>query len=197
VSGRIVVDQLNAGWYGVFAIECMALGKPVVTFLHEEAVRRTNEAYRTRVPIVSATPETLRERLLASPIGSKDSVATPGWTIGSGLYTCKNHSWKVDERPADSLKSLVVNDSRFRDTRQAVDAYGEAWSLVYHLMNGQRTQKQFIDYLKLLAKKERLAFDKPEERLKEFEAAFGETGKVDDAFIRAMRRLAHSRDSEY
>ena len=35
----IVVDQLNAGWYGLFAIECMALGKPVVTYLHDEAVR--------------------------------------------------------------------------------------------------------------------------------------------------------------
>ena len=31
----IVVDQLNAGWHGVFAIEAMALGKPVVTFLHD------------------------------------------------------------------------------------------------------------------------------------------------------------------
>jgi glycosyltransferase involved in cell wall biosynthesis len=59
----IVVDQLNAGWYGVFAIECLALGKPVVTFLHDEAVRRTNEAYGTEVPVVSATAETLRERL--------------------------------------------------------------------------------------------------------------------------------------
>ena len=59
----IVVDQLNAGWYGVFAIECMALGKPVVTFLHDEAVRRTNEAYGTEVPVVSATAETLREQL--------------------------------------------------------------------------------------------------------------------------------------
>src|SRR5947199_333673 len=29
----IVVDQLNAGWYGVFALEAMALGKPVLTFL--------------------------------------------------------------------------------------------------------------------------------------------------------------------
>jgi glycosyltransferase involved in cell wall biosynthesis len=59
----IVVDQLNAGWYGVFAIECLALGKPVVTFLHDEAVRRTNEAYGTEVPLVSATAETLRDRL--------------------------------------------------------------------------------------------------------------------------------------
>jgi glycosyltransferase involved in cell wall biosynthesis len=69
-AADIVVDQLNAGWYGLFAIEAMALGKPVVTFLHEEAVRRTEEAFGTRVPIVSATAETLRERvipLVASP----------------------------------------------------------------------------------------------------------------------------------
>lgn len=59
----IVVDQLNAGWYGLFAIECMALGKPVVAFLHDEAVRRTGEAYGMEVPIVSASAETLRERL--------------------------------------------------------------------------------------------------------------------------------------
>jgi hypothetical protein len=59
----IVVDQLNAGWYGLFAIECMALGKPVVTFLHDEAVRRTEEALGEHVPIVRATKQDLRERL--------------------------------------------------------------------------------------------------------------------------------------
>jgi hypothetical protein len=62
-AADVVVDQLNAGWYGVFAIECMALGKPVVTFLHEEAVRRTEAAFGVDVPILSATAETLRERL--------------------------------------------------------------------------------------------------------------------------------------
>jgi glycosyltransferase involved in cell wall biosynthesis len=59
----IVVDQLNAGWYGLFAIECMALGKPVVTFLHEEAVRRTEEALGDRVPLVRATKDDLRAQL--------------------------------------------------------------------------------------------------------------------------------------
>ena len=59
----IVVDQLNAGWYGLFAIECMAMGKPVVTFLHEEAARRTEDAYGLPVPIVNASSETLRDRL--------------------------------------------------------------------------------------------------------------------------------------
>ena len=62
-NADVVVDQLNAGWYGLFAIECMALGKPVVSFLHEEAVRRTEEAFGTKVPIVSATAATLREQL--------------------------------------------------------------------------------------------------------------------------------------
>jgi len=59
----VVVDQLNAGWYGLFAIECMALGKPVVSFLHDEAVRRTEEALGTSVPIVRATKDDLRDRL--------------------------------------------------------------------------------------------------------------------------------------
>jgi hypothetical protein len=59
----IVVEQLNAGWHGVLAIEAMALGKPVVTFLREDAVRRTEEAFGVDVPIVSATKETLAERL--------------------------------------------------------------------------------------------------------------------------------------
>jgi hypothetical protein len=59
----IVVDQLNAGWYGLFAIECMALGKPVVTYLHDEAVERTERELGVRVPLVGATRETLRSRL--------------------------------------------------------------------------------------------------------------------------------------
>jgi len=62
-AADVVVDQLNAGWYGVFAIEAMALGTPVVTFLHDEAVRRTEEAFGVEVPIVSATKETLADVL--------------------------------------------------------------------------------------------------------------------------------------
>ncbi len=59
----IVVDQLNAGWYGVFAIEAMALGKPVVTSLDEDAVRQTEEAFGVKVPIVRATKDDLVEKL--------------------------------------------------------------------------------------------------------------------------------------
>jgi hypothetical protein len=59
----IVVDQMHYLWHGVFAIESMAYGKPVVTSLDETAVRQTEEAFGVEVPIVAATPETLVERL--------------------------------------------------------------------------------------------------------------------------------------
>ena len=42
----IVVDQLNAGWHGVFALEAMALGKPVVAHLDPETVERSAEGLR-------------------------------------------------------------------------------------------------------------------------------------------------------
>jgi len=62
-AADIVVDQLNAGWHGIFALEAMALAKPVVAYLREDAVRRSEEGYGVRVPIVSATKENLREVL--------------------------------------------------------------------------------------------------------------------------------------
>ncbi len=42
----IVVDQLNAGWHGVFALESMALGKPVVTYLKPDVVERSADGLR-------------------------------------------------------------------------------------------------------------------------------------------------------
>ena len=59
----IVVDQLNAGWYGIFALEAMALGKPVLSYLRAEAVQETERALDVEVPIVPITRETLRDRI--------------------------------------------------------------------------------------------------------------------------------------
>jgi glycosyltransferase involved in cell wall biosynthesis len=59
----IVIDQLRAGWHGVFALESMALGKPVVSHLKPDVVERSAEGFGVRVPIVPATGETLVEAL--------------------------------------------------------------------------------------------------------------------------------------
>jgi glycosyltransferase involved in cell wall biosynthesis len=59
----IVVDQLNAGWYGILALEAMALGKPVLSYLRPEAVAETERELGVEVPIVPVTKETLRARI--------------------------------------------------------------------------------------------------------------------------------------
>jgi len=59
----IVVDQMHYLWHGVFAIESMAYGKPVVTHLDAEAVAQTEEAFGLKVPIVTATKDDLVEKL--------------------------------------------------------------------------------------------------------------------------------------
>jgi len=62
-AADIVIDQLRIGWYGVFAIEAMAMGKPVICFLHDDTLKDTEQNYNTTVPIVSATGETLEQKL--------------------------------------------------------------------------------------------------------------------------------------
>jgi glycosyltransferase involved in cell wall biosynthesis len=101
----IVVDQLNAGWYGVFAIESMALGKPVVTFLHDEAKRRTEEAFGVQVPIVSASKETLVDelaRLVALSPGERRAIGA-----ASRAYALKVHDIEpIADRLLDLYASL-------------------------------------------------------------------------------------------
>lgn len=61
----IAIDQLFAGWYGGFAVEMMALGKPVISYLREGDLRFVPAAMRADMPIVSARPDTFAETLRA------------------------------------------------------------------------------------------------------------------------------------
>ena len=63
MQADIVVDQVLRDWHGMFSIEGMALGKPVVTSLDEDAVRQTEEGFGVKMPIVRATKDDLVEKL--------------------------------------------------------------------------------------------------------------------------------------
>jgi len=54
----VVVDQLFMGWYGMVAVEAMAMGKPVLCFIRDDFEPRLD-----RCPIVRCTKEDLAERL--------------------------------------------------------------------------------------------------------------------------------------
>jgi hypothetical protein len=55
----IVVDQVLRDWHGILSIEGMALGKPVVTSLDDDAVRQTEEHFGVKVPLVRTTKDDL------------------------------------------------------------------------------------------------------------------------------------------
>ncbi|MBI3540519.1 MAG: glycosyltransferase family 4 protein, partial [Candidatus Eisenbacteria bacterium] len=66
----VVVDQVFMGWYGMVAVEAMALGKPVLCFIRDDFEPRLRDC-----PIVRCTKEDLGERLaalLADDAGRRD-----------------------------------------------------------------------------------------------------------------------------
>jgi hypothetical protein len=74
-AADVVVDQLLIGWYGGFAVEAMALAKPVLCFIREE-----ENPFGAALPIVNATPTTLVDRLreMASAPARRREVGMAG-----------------------------------------------------------------------------------------------------------------------
>jgi glycosyltransferase involved in cell wall biosynthesis len=64
-SADLVVDQLLAGWYGGLAVEAMALGKPVVSYIREGDLKFVPEIMRAELPILRATAGTIADVLRA------------------------------------------------------------------------------------------------------------------------------------
>lgn len=55
----LIVDQLLAGWYGGFALEAMALGKPVVCYIREEDLKFVPARMAEELPLINAKPDSV------------------------------------------------------------------------------------------------------------------------------------------
>jgi glycosyltransferase involved in cell wall biosynthesis len=55
----LAVDQLFAGWYGGFAVEMMALGRPVLSYIREEDLRFLPEGMAGDLPVIPVTPDSI------------------------------------------------------------------------------------------------------------------------------------------
>jgi hypothetical protein len=119
-----------------------------------------------------------------------DLQSSKGWRNVGAVNTSRLERFReyLPQRPAASLKSLICDDKRIRDTRTALDAYAEAWALNYYLIHHR--PKQYIAYLQMLSQKKQFFWDDPQTRLKEFQAAFGENlGQLDADFLRQMQKV--------
>jgi glycosyltransferase involved in cell wall biosynthesis len=55
----IVIDQLRIGWYGVLAVEAMALGKTVIAYIREDLL----QVEENTLPLINANPNTIKDIL--------------------------------------------------------------------------------------------------------------------------------------
>ena len=76
-AADVVVDQLRVGWYGMFAIESMALAKPVVVYLDEQGAAETEEAFGLELPLVRADEQSV-EDVLAGLVGVRPELPELG-----------------------------------------------------------------------------------------------------------------------
>ena len=64
-SADLAIDQVLAGWYGGFAVEVMAMGKPVACYIREGDMKFVPEAMRREMPVFKVDPGILVEDIAA------------------------------------------------------------------------------------------------------------------------------------
>ena len=143
----IVVDQVLRDWHGIFSVEGMALGKPVVTSLDEDAVRQTEEAFGVKVPIVRATKDDLVEKLrpLVGVVRGAQAARRSGTRLRRG-----GPRRRADDRPpARHLRSALAwpskrrsgdSASTRRSTGSAVSSSGSSPSCCCRSTRGTSTR---------------------------------------------------------
>jgi hypothetical protein len=139
----------------------------------------------------------LHRRLAPVPLWVSEGVATyfetpdlgsdRGWK-GIGNVNAPRLERFLAHHRVGGLEEIVLGDEPFRQPDQALDAYARAWALTYFLAQTRRAA--FLDYLRVIARKEPLADDDVEERRRDFQAAFGVSpAELEEPLLRFMAKL--------
>ena len=68
----VLLEQFVIGWYGAQAVEFMAMGKPVVAWLHPDDLQKVTVVMTTDLPIINSSPGQLEETLVEIIQGEYD-----------------------------------------------------------------------------------------------------------------------------
>ncbi|HID22108.1 MAG TPA: DUF1570 domain-containing protein, partial [Planctomycetaceae bacterium] len=89
-------------------------------------------------------------------------------------------------RPDRSLARFLGSDRMFETA--VLDAYSQAWALSFYLM--ETRPRRYMDYLRTIACRDPLQRYSSEERLRDFQKAFGgNLDRLEAEFLRFMDRL--------
>lgn len=106
-SADLIIDQVLAGWYGGFAVEAMAMGKPVAAYIRAEDLGCVPPAMVAELPILRLDPRTLDqdlERIFAdrqcwSEIGERSRAYVERWHNPLRIATALRRCYEVPSSP--------------------------------------------------------------------------------------------------
>ncbi|MCP5200975.1 MAG: hypothetical protein H6977_13250 [Gammaproteobacteria bacterium] len=102
-SADIAIDQLMAGWYGGFAVEMMAMGKPTLCYLREADFAHVPSQMIDELPLRNIDPNHLRESL-ADVLARRSE-----WQRWSGLSRAFVERWHDPRKLAAAMARQYVN----------------------------------------------------------------------------------------
>lgn len=104
----VVADQLIVGWYAMFALEAMSMGKPVICYLREDLQRFYEAAGlvgKDEIPIINCRPDQVMETLRKLATTERDSLAARG---ERGIaFVRKHHSVDYVGRVFDRINRSI------------------------------------------------------------------------------------------
>lgn len=116
----LVADQLIVGWYAMFSIEAMSMGKPVLCYLRDDLTQLYENAgivEKDEVPLIHCTPSTVKEVILKY-VNNKQELKTIGEK--SLKFVEKHHSLKSVGKVFDQInQQLGINKEQISDARSS------------------------------------------------------------------------------
>lgn len=191
LSNRMVMYDLTAGLSGrppqnILELNLKLAGQVanVSTIVHEATHQIAfNSGMHVRM---ADNPFWLVEGM-AMFFETPDLKNASGWRTVGKLNESRLRDYQEyvkSRREPQSLRAMLTADEKFQTANTALDAYAEAWALTHYLIS--RKKAQYMTYLAQLAEKKPLEEDDPEERISEFEAAFGPIEEVEKDLAKYM-----------
>lgn len=97
----LIIDQLHIGSYGLFAVEAMAMGKPVICWISDFM----KDHYPSNLPIIIANPDTIKDTIEYT---LKNIDMLPGIGEKSRLYVETNHDMIKNSQKMLSLYQSLL-----------------------------------------------------------------------------------------
>jgi glycosyltransferase involved in cell wall biosynthesis len=102
-SADIAIDQVLAGWYGGFAVEMMAMGKPVACYIRDLDMQFVPEALFEDLPVLRIHPDRLADDLEAILLASST------WSRIGERSRAFVEKWHDPEAIAEKMLSAYVD----------------------------------------------------------------------------------------